>query len=264
MYHDEGPRNMLDRTSCGEWADRMKAHPAGWTAFQISPVRSNPRIDRARDTSNRLLTAKELRDIRTGFENCRNAIGEDYDLICQCRGEYDLHAALQLAEAVAPAKPLWIEDPMPPDFNESWVRLTAESKTPIGTGESLARRQGFKDFITRQGCHIVQLDVRSAGGLLESKKIADLADIYYLPVAAHNTGSLIATMATVHWAAATRDFLAAETVTGLGNWMDDIILRDGPVVKEGRIAVPSKPGLGIELNRDVVKANLAQGEKYWE
>jgi L-alanine-DL-glutamate epimerase-like enolase superfamily enzyme len=61
-----------------------------------------------------------------------------------------------------------------------------------------------------------------------------------------------------------RDFLGAETVIGLGNWMDDVILRDGPIVKDGHIAVPSKPGLGIELNKDVVKANLAQGEKYWE
>ena len=76
--------------------------------------------------------------------------------------------------------------------------------------------------------------------------------------------SLINTIATVHWAAAVRDFLGAETVIGLGNWMDDVILRDGPIVKDGHIAVPSKPGLGIELNKEVVKANLAQGEKYWE
>src|SRR5437016_1856556 len=142
---------MLDRTSCGEWADRMKAHPAGWTAFQDSPVRSNPRVDRARDSGNRQLTSKELRDNRTGFENCRNAIGEDYDLICQCHGEYDLPAAIQLAEGIEPAKPLWLEDPMPPGFNDSWVALSAASKVPIGTGESLSRRHGFKDFITRQG-----------------------------------------------------------------------------------------------------------------
>jgi L-alanine-DL-glutamate epimerase-like enolase superfamily enzyme len=264
MYHDEGPRNMLDRDSCGEWAAKMKGHSAGWTAFKFEPPRSTPRIDRARDTANRLLTMKELRDIRIGFENCRNAIGEDYDLIVHCHWEYDLPTAIQLAEAVEPIKPLWLEDPMPPDFSESWVRLASVSKVPIGMGENLARRHGFKDFITRQGCDIVQLDVRNTGGLLESKKIADLADIYYLPMAAHNTGSLINTIATVHWAAAVRDFLGAETVIGLGNWMDDVILRDGPIVKDGHIAVPSKPGLGIELNKDVVKANLAQGEKYWE
>jgi L-alanine-DL-glutamate epimerase-like enolase superfamily enzyme len=264
VCHSEGPRNMLDRATCSDWADRMKAHPAGWTAFKISPPRSNPQIDRVRDASNRNLTAKELRDIRQGFENCRNAIGSDYDLICQCNSEYDLGAAIQLAAAIEPVQPMWLEDPMPPDFSEAWVRLASESKIPIATGESLARRQGFKDFILKQGCDIVELDVRNTGGLLESKKIADLADMFYLPLAARNTGSVISNMATAHWAASARDFLAAETVVGLGNWMDDVILHDGPIIKDGRMAVPSKPGLGIELNRDVVKANLAQGEKYWE
>jgi L-alanine-DL-glutamate epimerase-like enolase superfamily enzyme len=264
MYHDEGPRNMLDSGSCREWADRMKADPAGWTAFKFGPPRSKPSVDAARDASNRVLTSRELREIRTAFENCRNAIGYDYDLIVHCHWEYDARTALQLAEAVEPVKPLWIEDPMPPDFSEAWVRLARESRVPIATGENMARRHGFKDFIRNQGCDIVQLDVRNTGGLLESKKIADLADLNYLPMAAHNTGSVICTMATVQWAAAVRDFLALETVVGRRNWMDDVILHDGPIVKDGHIAVPDRPGLGIELNREVVKANLAKGEKYWD
>jgi L-alanine-DL-glutamate epimerase-like enolase superfamily enzyme len=264
MYHDEGPRNLLEPSSCREWADKMKSNKAGWTGFKFGPPRSNARIDRARDGSNRLLTSKELRDIRIGFENCRNAIGEDYDIICHCHWEYDLRTAIQLSEAIEPIKPMWLEDPMPPDFSESWVRLRSASKVPIGMGENLARRHGFKDFIINQGCDIVQLDVRNTGGLLESKKISDLADLFYLPMAAHDTGSIVCNIATVHWAASVRDFLAAETLIGRGNWMDDVILHDGPVVKDGHIAVPTKPGLGIELNKEVVKANLARGEKYWD
>jgi L-alanine-DL-glutamate epimerase-like enolase superfamily enzyme len=264
MYHDEGPRNLLEPSSCREWADKMKSDKAGWTGFKFEPPRSNARIDRARDGANRLLTSKELRDIRIGFENCRNAIGEDYDIICHCHWEYDLRTSLQLCEAIEPIKPMWLEDPMPPDFSESWVRLRSASKVPIGTGENLARRHGFKDFIINQGCDIVQLDVRNTGGLLESKKISDLADLFYLPMAAHDTGSIICNIATVHWAASVRDFLAAETLIGRGNWMDDVIVHDGPIVKDGHIAVPTKPGLGIELNKEVVKANLARGEKYWD
>ena len=264
MYHDEGPRNMLDSAACRDWADRMKSDPAGWTAFKFGLPRSNPKIDAARDRSNRQLTSRELREIRQGFENCRDAIGWDYDLIVHCHWEYDARTALDLAHAVAPVKPLWLEDPMPPDFSDGWVRLTAESPVPICTGENLARRHGFKDFIGRGGCDIVQLDVRNTGGLLESKKIADLADLYYMPMAAHNTGSIVCNIATIQWAAAVRDFLAAETVIGRRNWMDDVILHDGPIVREGHIPVPDKPGLGIELNRDVVKANLVKGEKYWD
>jgi L-alanine-DL-glutamate epimerase-like enolase superfamily enzyme len=264
MYHDEGPRNLLEPSSCREWADKMKSDKAGWTGFKFGPPRSNARIDRARDGANRLLTSKELRDIRIGFENCRNAIGEDYDIICHCHWEYDLRTALQLSEAIEPIKPMWLEDPMPPDFSESWVRLRSASKVPIGMGENLARRHGFKDFIINQGCDIVQLDIRNTGGLLESKKISDLADLFYLPMAAHDTGSVICNIATVHWASSVRDFLAAETLIGRGNWMDDVILHDGPIVKDGHIAVPTKPGLGIELNKEVVKVNLARGEKYWD
>jgi len=268
MVHDEGPSNMLDRTSCNEWADKMKRDPAGWTAFRVSLPGPKgapaPKLDAARDPSNRVLTSHDLREIRQAFEYCRDAIGWDCDLLVQCEGEYDLRTAMQLAEALDPVKPLWLENPMPPDFSPSWVRLAQVSKVPIATGENLARRQGFKDFILNQGCDIVQLDIRNAGGLLESKKISSLAELFGLPMAAHNTGSALNTMATVQWAASVRDFLAAETVVGRRNWMDDVMVHEGPLVAGGSIAVPQKPGLGVELNPDVVKANLAEGERYWD
>ncbi|RPI08423.1 MAG: mandelate racemase/muconate lactonizing enzyme family protein [Acidobacteriales bacterium] len=263
MYHDEGPRNMLDKASCRDWAAKMKADPAGWTAFKFSPPRSTPETDRARDASNRLLTTKELRDIRQGFENCREAIGWEHDIIVHCHWEYDLRTAVQLAEAVESIKPLWLEDPMTPDFSNAWVRLTSVSKVPIGMGENLARRQGFVDFLMQKGCDIAQLDVRNTGGLLESKKIADLADINLIPMCAHNTGGILCNYATVQWACAVRDFLAAETIIGRGGWMDDVVLHDGPVVKGGHMTLPAKPGLGVELNPEVVKAHLAKGEVYW-
>jgi L-alanine-DL-glutamate epimerase-like enolase superfamily enzyme len=263
MYHDEGPRDMLDKASCREWAAKMKSHPAGWTAFKFSPPRSSPETDRARDGSNRLLTTKELRDIRQGFENCREAIGWEYDIIVHCHWEYDLRTAVQLAEAVESIKPLWLEDPMPPDFSNAWVRLASVAEVPIGTGENLARRQGFVDFLTQKGCDIAQLDIRNTGGLLESKKIADLADINLIPMCAHNTGGILCNYATVQWACAVRDFLAAETIIGGGGWMDDVVVHDGPVVKDGHMTLPAKPGLGVELNPDVVKAHLAKGEVYW-
>jgi L-alanine-DL-glutamate epimerase-like enolase superfamily enzyme len=264
MYHDEGPRNMLDKASCREWAARMKADPAGWTAFKFGFPRSNPATDRAKDPGNiNLLTTKELRDIRQGFENCREAIGWDCDLIVHCHWEHNLQSAIQLAEAVAPSKPLWLEDPMPPDFSNAWVHLTSVSKVPIGTGENLARRQGFADFLMQKGLHIAQLDVRNTGGLLESKKIADLADLCLIPMAAHNTGSILCNYATLQWACAVRNFIAAETIIGRGGWMDDVIVHDGPVVKDGYMTLPDKPGLGVELNPDVVKAHLAKGESYW-
>jgi L-alanine-DL-glutamate epimerase-like enolase superfamily enzyme len=153
---------------------------------------------------------------------------------------------------------------MPPDYNDGWRRLVQSSKVPICTGENLTRRQGFKDFIINQGCDIVHLDIRNTGGLLESKKIADMADVFNLPLANHNSGAAVCTMATIQWAAAIRDYLAAEAWhIARRDWMDDVIVHDGPLVKNGHFTLPNKPGLGVELNREVVEAHLVPGEKWW-
>jgi L-alanine-DL-glutamate epimerase-like enolase superfamily enzyme len=210
-----------------------------------------------------VLTTNELARIRQGFENCREAIGWDHDIMVHCHWEYDLRTSIQLAEAIAPIKPLWLEDPLPPDYAESWRRLAASSRVPICTGENLARRQGFKDFIINQGCDILHPDLRNTGGFLETKRIADFAEVFFLPMATHNTGSLVHTIATAHWASTVRDFLASETVVGHGGWMDQVVVHDGPVIKKGFIEPSSRPGLGLELDPDVVKAHLAPGESYW-
>jgi L-alanine-DL-glutamate epimerase-like enolase superfamily enzyme len=152
---------------------------------------------------------------------------------------------------------------MIPDYSESWKRLVASSRVPICTGENLSRRQGFKDFILNQALDIAQPDIRNTGGLLETKRIADLAEIFGVPMANHNTGSLVCTMATIQWAAAVRDYTACETVLGRGGWMDEVLVLAGRPVRDGFIEVPNKPGLGLELNPDVVKAHLAPGETWW-
>jgi L-alanine-DL-glutamate epimerase-like enolase superfamily enzyme len=264
VYDHAAPRNMLDPKSCRAWADKVKADTHGFTAHKFGPPRTTPENDIAHDRSNRLLTTKELANIRRGYENCREAIGASHDIMVHCHWEYDLRTSLQLAEAVEPIHPLWLEDPLPPDYSDSWKRLVAGSKVPICTGENLSRREGFKDFIINQACDIVHLDVRNTGGLLESKRIADLAHIFALPVANHNTGSMINTLATVQWAASIRDYIACETIVGQGGWMDEVVVHEGgPIIKDGHIALTGKPGLGIELNADVVKAHLAAGESWW-
>jgi len=149
------------------------------------------------------------------------------------------------------------------DYTDSWKRLCASSHVPICTGENLARRQGFKDFILNQGTDILHPDLRNSGGFLETKRIADLADIFGLPMATHNTGSQLNTWATCQWAGAIRDFMTCETVTGLGDWMDKVLLVDGPYIQDGFIRITDKPGLGVDLNPDVVKAHLAPGETWW-
>jgi L-alanine-DL-glutamate epimerase-like enolase superfamily enzyme len=263
VYDHAAPRNMRDKASCREWADKCKSHPSGFTAHKFGLPRSNSEVDLARDPGNRLLTTRELINIAKGFENCREAIGWDHDILVHCHWEFDLRTSIQIAEAIHPMKPLWLEDPLGVDYSESWKRLADASPVPICMGENLARRQGFKDFILNAACDILHPDLRNSGGFLETKRIADLADMYGLPMATHNTGSQLNTWATCQWAGAIRDFMTCETVTGTGNWMDQVLQLDGPYIQNGFIRISDKPGLGCDLNPDTVKAHLAEGERWW-
>jgi len=290
VYDHSGPRDMFDKASCREWADQVKVHPSGFTAHKIDVPRTQgiwqpprnpapnagraaplsppvdglaPNIDNARDPSNRQLTTKELMRIAQAYENCREAIGWDHDIMVHCHWEFDLASSLQLAEAVAPMKPLWLEDPLSVDYSDAWKRLAERSPVPILTGENLTRREGFAPFIVNQGCDIINPDLRNSGGFLETKRIADLAAIYGMPMTTHNTGSQLYTYQVCQWAASIRDFLACETVTGEGGWMDQVLRLDGPYIQKGYVKVSDRPGTGADLNKEVVEAHLAPGEKWW-
>ena len=263
VYDHAAPRNMLDKASCREWAQKCKEHPSGFTAHKFGFPHTRPDSDPGRDLANKILSVKELINIRQGFENCREAIGWDHDIMVHNHWEYDLRTSIQLAQAVEPIKPLWLEDPLMVDYNDSWKRLVASSNVPICTGENLTRREGFKDFILNQGCDILHPDLRNTGGFLETKRIADMAAVYGLPMANHNTGSQVYTYSACQWGASIRDYMTCETITGEGGWMDQVVLLDGGYIKNGFVQATDKPGLGIELNPDVVKAHLATGEKWW-
>src|SRR5215510_4204939 len=263
VYDHEAPRDMLDKAACREWAEKVNQDPRGFTAHKFGFLHTDPKMDKARDLANRVLTTKELINIKQGFENCREAIGWDHDIMVHCHWEYDLRTSIQIADAVEAIKPLWLEDPLPVDYSESWKHLCAASKVPICMGENLARREGFKDFILNQGCDILHPDLRNSGGFLETKRIADMAHVFGLPMANHNTGSQVYTYAAVQWAASIRDYIALETITGEGGWMDQVVLLDGPYIKDGFIAATDKAGLGIELNPDIVRAHLVPGETWW-
>jgi L-alanine-DL-glutamate epimerase-like enolase superfamily enzyme len=263
VYDHARPRDLLDRASCEEWAQKVKEDPAGFTCHKFGFSHTTPETDAGRDLANRVLTVRELRQIEEGFANCREALGWDHDIMVHCHWEYDVRTAIQIAEAVAPIKPLWLEDAMIVNHSESWKRLTASSPVPICTGENLWRRSEFADFIVHQGCDILHPDLRNSGGFLENKRIADMAEVWGVPLATHNTGSQLNTWATCQWAGSIRDFIACETVTGKGDWMDELLILDGFYIENGFVRITDKPGLGVDLNPDVAQAHLAEGETWW-
>lgn len=263
LYDHAAPKDYLDKISCRDWAQAVKAKPNGITAHKFEGPRLKPGDNPGGDPSNRVLSTLELRKIRQGWENCREALGFEHDLMVHCHWQYDLRTSLELARAVESIKPLWLEDPLPVAYSESWKRLTETSPVPICTGENWMRRADALPFVVNSAIDILHIDLRNSGGFLESKRLADLCDLYSLPIANHNTGSIVYSMAAVTWGSSIRDYLGLETVFFEGGWMDDIIVHDQPLCRGGFVEVPNGPGLGIQLNPDAVKAHLAPGEEWW-
>lgn len=261
-YLNSGPKDRMDKDSCSEYAETLKSQK--YTAVKINVHRDQKWFE----IDNRRISNVEVDQNERGYANIREALGNEIDIVVHCHWEFDFDSALRLCRAVAPMRPWWIEDPLPIAYNEQWVKLTEQSPAPILCGENLYTRDDFRPFIVNQGAHMIEIDVSMAGGLLEAKKIADLAELYYMPVATHNVAGTIATVASAHLAASVREFLGHEMFPlmegGKGLHGDPEILGyDRPLVTDGHIQLSDKPGFGIELNESLLKNYLAEGEKMW-
>jgi len=194
----------------------------------------------------------------------REAIGSDIDLAVDCHWNYNTRDVIRMANAFEPFRLVWLEDPTPPDNIEALKRVTDNSPVPICSGENHYTRHGLRQMITTQAVDVVQPDIPKVGGLLEAKRIADLADIYYIPLAAHNVSSPIGTMAACHACASMRNFTVIEFHGQDVPWWDDLVLGDKPLIKDGYITLSDKPGLGIELNEEVARAHMAKDTTFFD
>jgi L-alanine-DL-glutamate epimerase-like enolase superfamily enzyme len=209
------------------------------------------------------LSYEDLKRNIQGYENIREAVGDDIEIAVHCHWEFNFVDALRLARGVAPMRPDWLEDPMPVEFNEQWVKLTEQSPVPILCGENLYTRADFRPFIMNQGVNMISIDITMAGGLLEAKKISDLADLYYIPITAHNVASPLGTIQSAQCAATMREFHGHETF-GVRGDMANVIVYDREIIKDGYIQLNDKPGAGFEINPDVAKRYLCEGEEWWD
>ncbi len=244
-----------------------RAEKMGWTAFKFQgdgiPPKADPNYQEpGHDPYTRGLTAKDLRRIERAMTTVREELGPDIDFGIEAHWKYDVRDAINMAKVIAPVKPMWLEDPVPPGNPEAMARVTHAVDVPIATGENLYGRDGFRRLIELQACDIVHIDIPKSGGLLESKRIHDLADNYYIATAAHNPASPIGTIASAHAAASMRDFRVHELAKYI-DWWQDLVVHDGPIFENGYYRIRNKPGFGIELNPDVARAHLAPGENWW-
>jgi L-alanine-DL-glutamate epimerase-like enolase superfamily enzyme len=260
--------NFADKVSCRDWASQLKESPYGWHTVKVGAFgagltgRRRLKLKESPVTWERL-TAGDLHTLQGWFENCREALGYDMDFIVHCHDEFDLPSALGLAQAVASSDPLWIEDPLPVEYSDSWKTLADKSPVRILTGEKLELAREFLPFLANQAVHAVQPDLAFAGGITGAKKISDLAMLYHIPMTAHNVGTAVLNMATAHFGISTRNFLMMETRISQYDIIDKMVEEPIQVVN-GQIIVPDRPGLGITLIPEVLHANLEEGEPYWE
>ncbi|HEY4387822.1 MAG TPA: mandelate racemase/muconate lactonizing enzyme family protein [Ktedonobacteraceae bacterium] len=183
----------------------------------------------------------------------RDTIGYEVPLAVDHFGHIGLADCIKLAQRLEKYNLAWLEDMIPWQYTEQYVRLSRSCSTPICTGEDIYLKENFKPLLESGGVSVIHPDILTSGGILETKKIGDMAQDYGVAMAMHMAESPIACLAAVHSAAATENFLALEFHSADIPWWEDIVEGlPGPIVRDGYIDVPDRPGLGIEALNDAV------------
>ena len=234
----------------------------GFTALKFDLDVPNPHT---LDTHSGTLRHAEIKYMVTLVEAVREAVGDAVDISFDLHWRYNVSDAQRLAYELEPYGLMWLEDPVPPENIEAMGRVTRSTKTPISSGENYYMRYGFREALEKGALDIIAPDFQKTGGLLEGRRISDMADAHYVAVAPHCIASPIGTVASAHVAAAIPNFLALEWHgMSVPFWEDMAAGFKGPVIQDGFITVPDGPGLGVELNGEVARKYARKGEPFFE
>ena len=256
IYHDTGSPNTIDPRPWIEEAQRSKAYGFKAMKFDLNRFQG--------ERWNRTLSSQDMKAWVKILEAIRVELGPDFPLGVDFHWALNTREAMRFVQMVEHLNLWFLEDPMPPENADAFARLTAVSKVPIATGENLFTRQSFRPYIEKQACDIIQPDTQKCGGLLEMKRIADWADLYYINMLCHNMCTPVGTIASGHACSAIRSFVALESDSVELPYWQDIIKRNGPIYKDGYLEIPNKPGLGIELNEEVCRKHLSSGSGFFD
>jgi L-alanine-DL-glutamate epimerase-like enolase superfamily enzyme len=257
IYHDTGSPDTPD---VGPWVEEAQRSR---DKYKFKAMKFD--LNRFRgELWNRELSTTDMRIWVKILEAIRDELGPDFPLAVDLHWRYNTRDAIKFIQMTEHLDLWFMEDPIPPENADALARVTRATKVPICTGENLYTRHTWRPFIDGQACDIIQPDMQKCGGLLETKRVADWADLYYMPMACHNLCSPVGTMASGHVCAAIRSFITLESDSvELPHWQN-IVQHDGSFYKDGYLVVPNKPGFGIELNEDVCRKHLAKGSTFFE
>ncbi|MCJ8164057.1 mandelate racemase/muconate lactonizing enzyme family protein [Pontibacter sp. E15-1] len=235
--------------SLAQWGDQSNYMSYGNTAHPFTQIQ---------------ITEKGLDHLANIVENTRKLIGYDIPLSTDHYGHFGMNEGIRLGKALDKYRLAWLEDIVSWELTDQWKTMSDALETPLTTGEDIYLLKNFKPLIDQRAVDIIHPDLASSGGLLETKKIADYAEENGIAMAMHQAGTPVSFMANVHCAAATQNFLALEHHSVDLPWWEDLVkTTDGrPMITKGFANVPlDAPGLGIELNEDVVKKHLHPRDK---
>jgi galactonate dehydratase len=181
----------------------------------------------------------------------RQALGDAVEIMVDLHGRpASASAALQYIEALAPSRPLFVEEPVQPGCAMAMKEVQARSPCPIAAGERLVDRHEFDELFRLRALSVAQPDICHIGGLAEARKIAAMAETAGAGIAPHNPLGPLATVAALHFDVATPNFVIQEEMSGAVPWFGEV-LSGLPSLDAGHWAVPEKPGLGVEVDEKI-------------
>lgn len=238
-----------DNGRLSQWGDARNYMSYGNTAHPFTQIQ---------------ITEKGLEMLAQRVADVREMVGWEVPISTDHYGHFDLNNGIRLGKALDKYRLAWLEDMVPWQYTEQWRTISEALETPTTTGEDIHFLENFKPIIHNRSVDIVHPDLASSGGLLETKRIGDYAEEFGIGMAMHQAGTPVSFMSNVHCAAATQNFLSLEHHSVDLPWWEDLVTTVGgfKMIDKGFATVPlTAPGLGIELNEDVVKEHLHPRDK---
>ncbi len=207
----------------------------------------------AAESGGQFITSEQMSRGIEPLERIRRAFGDRMDVAMEFHGYWNLPCAVRIAQALEEYRPMWLEEMLPQDNLAAYRELAASTSLPLCLSERLMTRWGFRELLDNGAARIIMPDIAWCGGLSEARKIAAMAETWYLPVAPHNCGGPVLHFASAHLAANLPNLYLLETVRR--HYLEEYegLLTASLVPIQGRLPLPPGPGLGVELAPGVLE-----------
>jgi galactonate dehydratase len=208
----------------------------------------------------------ELQRMYDQISAARKAVGDKIDICVDMHGRYDSTTGEQVAKLFEPLNLMWLEEPIPAENIEAYKKITDSTSTPICAGENLYLAHGFRRILEIGAVDIIMPDLQKVGGLGEAQRVANLANLYYIPFAPHMVASYLGAMASAHVCASVPNFLILEwqIYFHTNPMFKEIVTFEGEMVKDSYITVSEKPGIGVEINEEGMRKYAQEGVPFFQ